>query len=144
MISLSRARRSIYVVLGLPALFLSLWAPVSIYVGSWAYLTGSDTSVYSLLWFVLAPLLGILATGSGLILIAGRGGSSKRSRITHTALLCLGIAVVLHFAWPAGDIGFRLFVLSPVVVAALLIHHLWTATQPVAPAERPDKAQAVR
>lgn len=126
MISLSPARRGIYFVFGLPALFLSLLAPLSIYAGGWAYFTGADKSAFSLLWYVLVPLLGATATVSGLMLIAGRKPSSGTARIAHTGALCAGIAISALFAGP-GDIGFRLFVLAPAFVAVMLVYHLWQA-----------------
>jgi len=125
MTALTPMRKVAYFVFGLPALFFTILAPVSIYAGAWAYLNGSDTSTYSVIHFVIAPLCGAIATVSALILIASRGQPSERSRVSHTIFLCGGIATAVSLAGPTVGLLFSLLVLSPALVALLLLRHLW-------------------
>ena len=137
---LSSVRRGIYFVLGLLALFLTLLAPLRIYSGIWAYTSGSDTSGYSLLHFVLLPVCGTTATVSGLIVLLRRRPHSNLSRLVHTFLLCIGILTAAYLVWPAGDFGFRVFGLLPALVAAMLVRHLWKDT--AQPGIRAGRAKA--
>lgn len=128
MTMLSSSRRIIYFAFGMPAVFLVMFAPLSIYSGIWAYATGSDTSVFSLIHFVIVPTCGTVATISGFIVLLGRSFRSNLNRLVHTFLLCIGVLTSAYLAWPAGDVGYRIFVSLPAIVAVMLIHHLWHKT----------------
>lgn len=135
MIALTRKRRIAYLVFGLPAVYMSVLAPFSIYYGLWAYLSGTHSSGYWLMPTVIMPVLGISATVSALILLFGPGQPSSIGKVFHTALLGGGIAVAFSLVGPTVGFGFSIFLLSPAVVGLMLIRHLWGANQPALPAD---------
>ena len=129
MIALTPIRRVTYLAFGLPAIYLTYLAPMSIHFGLWAYFENTDTSAYSFIYFVVTPVIGGIATLSALLLLVGPGKPSEKGRLIHTGLLISGVAVAITLSGPTNGFWFSLFVLSPAVVAILLIRHLWRDTQ---------------
>ncbi len=136
-VALTSKRRIAYLMLGLPAVVFSVMAPFGIYYGLWAYMFGSDPTGRWLLPTVIEPVIGLGATASAGLLLLRPVQPSRFIRLVHTVLLCGGIAVAISMVGPIVGLWFSLFVLSPAVVAGLLIHHLWGAAQPTVQPDGP-------
>lgn len=121
----------------LPALVLSVGGAVLAYAGIHAALTGADTRPSSLLFYVVWPLLGILGTVSGCLVLFGIGVGTTAARTVHAVILCLGIGAAAFLAWSSFPSPAALVPLLPILAGVWLLRSVQHAAQPALQTDSP-------
>jgi hypothetical protein len=128
-----------FVVGGLPALALSVYATLGIGFVATMFVSDPAKLSSSIALLVVVLLLGVVATVSGLLVLLNVGVATVRQRVSHMVVLGLGGALGIVLAWPTRDWPVLVF-LPPAVVGGLLVFHLWPTVRPGAPALGADGA----